>query len=329
MTLRKAFAGFVILALSLTVAGCGATPQGDAPAKSDDAPPRVGYISYGESTTYVHTITQGIEKAAKAHGVDVIVCDSAQDAEKALQCAIRFKQQNVQGIINYQGDATAAARICAQGPDVPVIAITVHQAPCEISWTGADNAASGQIAGKALGEYFKTNFDCKYDAFVAVEVTATGKTGIDRIGGYKDGFKSVCGDIQNLRAFDSKADAQIARSNMTDILTSLPNAKRIIIVGMADGLVLGAISAAASANRLDQVFASAQGLDASGVCAMKKYPNSWIGDTAYFPENYGEVVIPAIVKAIKGEKLPAVLPAKAEFVTPASVDKYYADVKCQ
>ena len=187
---------------------------------------RVGYISYGESTAYVHTITTGIEKAGKANNVDVIVCDSANDAEKALQCAIRFKQQNVQGIINYQGDATAAERICAQGPDVPVIAITVHQAPCEMSWTGADNAVAGEIAGKALGEYFKSKFNCEYDAFVAVEVTATGKAGIDRIGGYKSGFSSVCGDIQNLKAFDSKADAQIARSNMTDILTSLPNAKQ-------------------------------------------------------------------------------------------------------
>ena len=33
-------------------------------------------------------------------------------------------------------------------------------------------------------------------------------------------------------------------------------------------------------------------------------------------------------KAIKGEELPAVLPAKAEFVTPATVDKYYSGVKC-
>ena len=328
MTFRKTLTGLVVLALSVTIAGCStASAPAEKPAGNDD-PVRVGYISYGESTTYVHTITKGIEDAAKANNVDVIVCDSAQDAEKALQCAIRFKQQNVQGIINYQGDATAAERICAQGPDVPVIAITVHQAPCETSWTGADNAVAGEIAGKALGEYFKSKFNCEYDAFVAVEVTATGKAGIDRIGGYKNGFSSVCGDIQNLKAFDSKADAQIARSNMTDILTSLPNAKRIIIVGMADGLVLGAISAAASADRLDQVYASAQGLDASGVCAMRKYPDSWIGDTAYFPENYGNVVIPAIVKAIKGEKLPAVLPAKAEFVTPATVDKYYADVKC-
>jgi ribose transport system substrate-binding protein len=304
--------------------GCAANGGGDG----DSEKVRVGYISFGESTPYVHTITTGLQSAAKDNDVDLIVCDSAQDAEKALQCATRFKQQDVKGIINYQGDASAAQRICAAGPDVPVIAITIHQAPCEVSWTGADNAAAGKLAGTEVGKFFKDKFDCQYDLFVSAEVAATGQTGIARMGGYRDGFEEVCGKIHDFRSFDSKADAQVTRSNMTDILTAAPDAHRVIVVAMADAIAVGALSAAESAGRIDDVFVSSQGLDSGAVCGMRKYPDAWIGDTAYFPENYGTVVIPAIVKAAKGEKIPATLPAKSEFVTPSTLDKYYADVKC-
>jgi ribose transport system substrate-binding protein len=311
-------------ALAMAAAGCGANGS----SNGDNGKVRVGYISFGESTPYVHTITQGMESAAKKQGVDLVVCDSAQDAEKALQCATRFKQQNVQGIVNYQGDASAAQRICSAGPDVPVIAITIHQPPCEVSWTGADNAAAGKLAGEEVGKFFKEKFDCDYDLFVSAEVAATGQTGIARMGGYRDGFEEICGKIHDLRPFDSKADAQVTRSNMTDILTAAPNAHRIIVVAMADAIAVGALSAAESAGRIDDVFVSSQGLDSGAVCGMRKYPKSWIGDTAYFPENYGKVVIPAILNAVKGEKIPATLPAKTEFVTPETVDQHYAAVKC-
>lgn len=315
--------------LALVTTACstaGSESAGNTAAAKKDV--RVGYISFGESIPYVHTITQSLTKAAASDGVEFVVCDSETDPEKALQCAIRFKQQNVQGIVNYQGDATAAERICKAGPEVPVIAITVHQKPCEVSWTGADNLAAGKMAGEGVGKYFKDKFNCEYDAYVSVEVKATGKTGLDRMGGYLSGFESVCGKVHGFRSFDTKSDAQVARKNMIDTLTAIPDAKRIVVVGANDAIILGALSAAASANRVEDVFVSAQGLDSSGVCGMRKYPNQWIGDTAYFPEAYGDVIIPAIVKAINGETLPKTLPAKLDFLTPKTVEQHYADVKC-
>lgn len=322
-----------ILALTGCSSGGGDASQGaQAPATTGgSAAPtdvRIGYISFGESFPYVHSITEGIKAAAKTAGAEVVVCDSQNDAEKALECAKRFKLQDIDGIINYQGDVKAAASICAQGPDVPVIAITIPQEPCQVAWTGADNVAAGTLAGKKVGGLVKQKYNCEYDAYVSVEVTKTGKTGIDRMGGYRAGFESVCGKIHDAKVFDSKSSAEIARASMTDTLTALPDAHRIIVVGMDDAVIVGAISAASSANRLKDVLVSGQGLDSSGVCGMRKYPDQWIGDTAFFPEHYGEVLVPAIIKAVKGETLPEKLPAKIDFVTPETVDDFYADVTC-
>lgn len=289
---------------------------------------RVGYISFDESVPYVHSITQSLQTAAKKDGVKLVTCDAASDAETAYQCAVKFKQLQVQGIINYQSDAKAAARICAAGPDVPVIAITVPQEPCQDSFVGTDNAEAGQLAGKNVGDFFKSKFNCQYDAYISVEVLKTGQTGQDRMGGYRKGFESVCGKIHDLHIVDSQGVAETARAQVNDTLTALPKAHRVIIVGAADSLVLGALSAASTAGRLGDVYVSGQGLDSSGVCGMRKYSSHWIGDTAYFPESYGDVIIPAIKGAIEGKSLPKQLATKLEFITPATVDSHYKDVSC-
>src|SRR6516164_6235443 len=83
----------------------------------------IGYISLGESIAYIHTVTKGIEENAKNAGAKVIVCDSKLDAATALQCAQNFKTQHVDGILNFQVHEDVVPKVCAAGPDVPVIAI--------------------------------------------------------------------------------------------------------------------------------------------------------------------------------------------------------------
>jgi ribose transport system substrate-binding protein len=289
---------------------------------------KIGYIQDNEKVAFAHAVTLSIQKAAKDAGIDLISCDPQEDAAKALQCAITLKQQKVQGLINYQDDQQIAAQLCAQGPQVPVIAISIKQEPCQISFTGADNKAAGSLAGKSIGEYLKANFDCKYDAWISLEAKVTGALNADRLGSYRTGFESVCGKIHDLRVLDVGGQADKAQVMVTDTLTALPNAHRIIAVGINDAVIEGAFAAASAKNRLNDMMGSGQGLDHSGVCAMRKYPKQGLGDTAYFPENYGNVVVPAIIKAAKGESIPAILPAKLGWVTPATVDQYYADVTC-
>jgi ribose transport system substrate-binding protein len=289
---------------------------------------KIGYIEDNESVEFAHAVTLSVQAAAKKAGIDLISCDPQEDPAKALQCAITLKQQHVQGLINYQDQQQIAAQLCAQGPKVPVIAISIAQEPCQTSFTGADNKAAGSLAGKQIGEWLKTNYDCKYDAWVSLEATKTGTLNTDRMGGYRSGFESVCGKIHGLRVLDAQAQADTAQTMMTDALTALPDAHRIIMVSVNDGALEGAFAAASAQHRLADVVGAGQGLDSSGVCAMRKYPDQWLGDTAYFPEHYGSVVIPAIIKAAQGETLPANIPAKIGWVTPKTLDNFYAGVKC-
>src|SRR5690242_659615 len=189
---------------------------------------KLGYISLGESVPFVRLVSNGIKQQAKIAGAQLVFCDSALDAAKALDCAKTFKTQGVQGYLNFQLFANASASICKAGPQVPVISIDIHQKPCEKAFMGADNAYSGYIAGQSLGRYVKAHLQCKYDAFVWLHSSAAGVVDTLRLGGQQHGFESICGKAHNVRKVDDADRIDKARTKFADVLTALPSAHRIM-----------------------------------------------------------------------------------------------------
>ena len=148
----------VVGALAATAYGrvFAGPPQPKAVAFQNAAPGsgkglKLGYISLGESVPFVRLVSNGIKEQAKKAGAQLVFCDSALDAAKALDCAKTFKTQGVQGYLNFDVFQNASASICKAGPQVPVIAIDIHQKPCEKAFMGANNLYAGYISGKAVG----------------------------------------------------------------------------------------------------------------------------------------------------------------------------------
>jgi ribose transport system substrate-binding protein len=266
-------------------------------------------------------VSDSVRKEAAAAGATLVYCDSKGDGATALACARNFKVQGVQGYLNFQSDAKSADAICAAGPAVPVIAIDIQQGSCQTSFMGANNQYAGYLAGKTLGTYMKQKFGCKYDAYVSMEEPDAGAVNTARMGGYRDGFTSVCGPIKNLKTENAFRIDQ-ARTTFTDVLTTLPGAHRIVVAAINDDAVEGALAAAKTAGRTNDLYVSGQGADPSAWCDIKSNPQ-WVGDTAYFPEHYGEIGVPYLIKAIKGEKIPKMLLVPHKIINAADIGSIY------
>ena len=128
-----------------------------------------------------------------------------------------------------------------------MFAIDIPQPPCQTAFMGVDNAYGGQVAGEALGKYFKENLNCEYDSWVSLEQPEIGEPNEQRMGGYREGFEKYCGAVHDLKkvAFDASADE--ARTKMADTLTTLPNDKTIIVTSIDDEGIEGAFAAAKAA----------------------------------------------------------------------------------
>src|SRR6266542_864027 len=220
---------------------------------------KLGYISLGESVPFVRLVSNGIKEQAKKAGAQLVFCDSALDAAKALDCAKSFKTQGVQGYLNFDVFQNASAGICSAGPQVPVIAIDIHQKPCEKAFMGANNLYAGYIAGRAVGRYFKSHLACKYDTFVSLESSAAGVVNDQRMGGYRQGFKSICGTIHNLKKIDGADRIDPARTKFADALTALPGQHHTIVVSSNDDGIEGALAAAKTGGRVNDLYVSGQG----------------------------------------------------------------------
>ena len=299
-------------------------PASEAPASS--SPKKVGYISLGESIPFVSLVSQSIQEQADAAGVEIAFCDSEIDAAKALACAQNLNVQEVQAVLNFQLFEDSSAEVCAAYGDLPTIAIDIHQEPCEVSFMGADNTTAGELAGKYVGDALKAENDCDYTAVVTLDTKGAGATTEARVNGMIAGFEEACGEIpeDKFRSLDVGGTTDLAVTKFGDQLSALEPGGIIVVLSLNDDMSLGAFAAARTAGREGELRLAGQGADPTSWKEIACNPN-WLADTAYFPERYGEILIPAVVRLLDGETIEENLFTEHDVVTKDNVRTLYPD----
>lgn len=314
------------------------TAPGGSPGESPNVAPyngatpgsgtgkKIGYISLGDSVPFVKLVSDGIREQAKIAGADFVFCDSEIKEDKSLDCARILANQKVQGVLNFQVYQQISPEICAALPQgAPVIAIDITQKPCETSFMGADNRRAGRIAGEAIGKFAKDTWNCDYTAYVSLESTAAGQANTDRMGGFRDGFTEFC-PIKNEKILDGADRTDPALEKVSNLLPALPGNKVVVVAINEDG-ILGAIGAAKTQGREKDLFYAGQGTDPSIWCDIKNNPQ-YIASTAYFPEKYGTILIPAIIDAMNGKEIPKQLFTPHVVINAQNIDQYYKVEGC-
>ncbi len=304
-------------------------PVSEAPASSAPAsttPHKVGYISLGESIPFVKLVSDNIKAEAEKAGIEIAFCDSEIDAAKALACAQNLKVQGVEAVLNFQLFEDSSKEVCAAYGDLPTIAIDIHQAPCEVAFMGADNTAAGEIAGKYVGDALKAENDCDYEAVVTLDTKGAGATTEARVNGMIAGFEEACGKIDpaKFKSLDVGGTTDLAVTKFGDQLSAIKPGGKIVILSLNDDMSLGAFAAARTAGREAEIRLAGQGADPTSWKDIACNPQ-WLADTAYFPEHYGEILIPAVAKLLAGETVEKNLFTKHQAVTKDNVRTLYPD----
>lgn len=317
-------------------APASAAPSGDASAAPSEAPPasaaampRIGYISGGDSDPFVLLVTEGLRAEAAKAGVELSECDSAFEAEKALTCARTLAAQELDSMINWQFFPDSSEAVCEAYGNLPTVAIDTPERPCQQAFVGANNREAGLVAGTGLGEWTKAKFDCAYDAYISLDFPTIAEINTARAGGSVEGFESVCGKIPTEKYFSVDTFAggpdqpENSRRQVTDILTTLPDATTILIISPA-GDIMGtaALGAAEVAGRREHVWIATHGADPSVQESIRSEPQ-WVGSVGYFPEKYGELIMPLAIALGRGETVPEEVLIDHIFVDATNVNEFY------
>lgn len=341
--LAFAFSGAVGVGAS-TVPDTGAPDDSSAPGEGDvcqgqdGSGLKVGFANLGGGIPFTQQVEEGIASVAEECNLELVIADNNFDGQTAIDNARNFVTQEVDGVIEFQIDAGLESAVCAELGDIPVIAIDIAHPSCA-TFMGADNQLAGELGGAGLGAYAEENWDCDIDLIVSLENFVVGDVNVARVNGLIRGITQVCPDVAvgDFEEWSPEVggDSVIVRCDcggtndtafplFRDILTANPDAEHIAVVSLNDDMGLAAMAAAEEAGRLESLAIASQGADATVHETVRTVPQ-YVGSTAYFPENYGTYLVPAIIQMINGEEVPDPILIEHVFIDATNIDEFYPE----
>lgn len=296
---------------------------------------KVGFANLAESSDFAVIVREGIQTVAKACNLDLVTADNNRDPVKTLDNARNFVAQQVNGMIEFNSLRDLGSAICDIAGNRPVLAVDIPLEPCAV-FMGADNRAAGEVGGRGVGKVVKEMWNCDVDQIVTFEAPHVGEINTNRMNGQLAGLKEVCPDLR-LGNFEqwtpTVADSIITRLEAfaidpafqrgRDYLTAHPDAHHIVALCLNDDGCLGFHSAVEQSGRSGQVIFASQGANSVTHDLIRNDPY-FAGATGYFPEKYGELLVPNIIRMING-KGPEANPLLMThvFVNAENIDEFY------
>lgn len=127
----------------------------------------------------------------------------------------------------------------------------------------------------------------------------------------KNMFRLVC-------KYSATESAQV---RVTDWLTAHPSFKHLLLNTIDDERTQGEINALKQAGRLGDALTVASGVDQLGQQQIRSGLQG--ASVAFFPERYGEWLIPIIQDVMAGNPVPSFTGSKLTVITKANINQYY------
>jgi ribose transport system substrate-binding protein len=162
------------------------------------------------------------------------------------------------------------------------------------------------MAGTALGEWIQHEWGGQLDRLIVLEEPRAGALPGSRIQGQIEGLQAILGEVPSEKRLhlNSGNASEMSETQMLDALKHLPNLQRLAVICFNDDSTMGAWAAVRQAQRECDVVIVGQGADRRVREELKKAGTRLIGATAYFPEQYGEKLIPLALRILRGEPVP-------------------------
>jgi ribose transport system substrate-binding protein len=287
------------------------------------AGPSIGFISLDASLPYAQAVSAGIRDSAADAGLDVVECDADWTRDGALGCAAELASAGVHGLISFQPFPELTDDICDALDGRPAVGVVFPQGSCQVSLLTIDQAASGRLAGDAVGALAAERWACDVNAFISLESNDTDPDGRARMQGYRDGYTEHCALPEKTVALDGAEHLLTAQTQMTQLLRELTG-KPNVVVGLNEDAILGAMAAVDSAGRTGQFWYSGQLADPAirtEIACNERY----VASVAQFPERFGALIVPTLAAAMDGEEVDPELVADLQMVTSDNVRELFPD----
>ena len=286
-------------------------------------PFRIGFAAQGDSD-FCRAVMQSVETAAAREHVHLITVNNRYSAREALRNVEVLIDERVDLVLEYQTYERVAPAIASRflEANTPVIAIEIPHPGCP--YFGANNYKAGLIGGRALGRWARENWDGKVDQLVLLELPIAGSLLELRITGLVDGLRAELPSIANVPVIhlNGRGDFEQVLEVIRQYLRRAP-ARRTLIGTVNDICAMAALHAFEEVGASDRVAVVGQNAVRETRDELRRPGTRLIGTVAYFPERYGDAIIPLALGMLQKKSVPFTVFVKHQLITPRNVDLIY------
>jgi ribose transport system substrate-binding protein len=290
-------------------------------------PTQIGYMDYGDTDPFGVANSRNIKKMAARAGFKLNVYNlKYPSATEPLTQAHNSVLKHDRGVIQAQQLDTlsnAFLKIMQSQGCIPTVQMYLRVK--NVPSFGAVWADTGTTQGKWLAQQGKAKHwsptdtalvECT-DPDVGSSVNIMFDTAPKALvaGGFKIPKKNVFKIICKYSA------TQSAQVNVKAWFTGHPNFKHVMINTIDDERMQGAINALNQVGRFKDALTIASGADGLGQKQIKAGLEG--ASVAYFPEKYGEWLVPILEDVMAGNPVPSFTGSKLVVITKANINQYY------
>src|SRR5580692_2121628 len=286
-------------------------------------PLRIGFAAQGDSE-FCRAVMQSVETAAAREHVHLITVNNRYSAREALRNADLLIKERVDLVLEYQTYERVAPVIASKflEANTPVIAIEIPHPGA--TYFGANNYKAGLIGGKALGRWAREHWDGKVDQIVLLGLPIAGSLLELRITGLVDGLRAELPSIVNvpIAHLNGRGDFEQVLEIIRQYLRRAP-ARRTLVGTVNDVCALAALRAYDEVGASESCAVVGQNAIHETRNELRRPGTRLVGTVAYFPERYGDELIPLAIGMLQNRSIPSTVFVKHQLITPRNVDLIY------
>ena len=270
-----------------------------------EKPLRLGFANQNETAPFQMLVRQGLVQAATEANIELLLADNREGGPTALANAQYFAQEQVDLVVEFNTDARYGNVImeCLRTANIPVIAIDIPLPGA--TFLGVDNYKAGLMAGRLAGAYVEQQWRGQFDTLLSLGLPSSGPTPAARTQGQIAGLRETLSfPEESIIHLDSKNTYAETYQTVAALLPALKAAQHVVILGINDEVVLGALTAFEDAGLSERVIAVGQGTDQKALEELQRPGSRMIGAVTSFPEYYGMLIVDTTLQIFQGKQVP-------------------------
>lgn len=285
---------------------------------------RFGYGAQSSEFAFSRAVAESIQRTAFAEGIDLVVLDNRYSPRTAVRNADIFVREHVDLVIDFQTDQHSAQVISSKllEAHIPLIAVEIPHPGA--TYYGADNYRAGVMAGTYLGKWCQHHWKGQLDQVILLGLPVAGPVPHSRLTGLLAGLREelpLLTDSQ-VEFVDGNGRYEASLRAARKLLRTT-KCRKVLVGAVNDPSAIGALRAFEEAGRSECCAVVGQNASAEARAEMRLPGSRLIASVAYYPERYGEAIIPLALSILRHEKTPPAVFVKHQLITRENVNRQY------